>query len=250
MLVQLLRGCRQPEAISLGMQRSACPLVASPSDLIHGPVCVPRLGRWRGGLHGPQPSHRPSQEPSQAAHHPQAEGKSRTTMLGGAVLAHFLGNFLLLLTRCFYQSSLSSPDKRGLKGDMEIRRDRLTPGGDGHGPRARGLHQPCSPSWQVLLHPTTWGLLPPVLPGQDLPTSTEQAPPPTPQPWVTGKDGWKMNKKPNLKQAKAKAKAKCSPKWPVSIYQCMFHGVGVILWVLYTHTQETLASNTLEEDSA
>lgn len=26
MLVQLLRGCRQPEAISLGMQRSACPL--------------------------------------------------------------------------------------------------------------------------------------------------------------------------------------------------------------------------------
>lgn len=183
-----------------------------------------------------------------AAHRPQAKGKSRTTMLGWAVLAHFLHNFLLLLTRCFYQSSLSSPDKRGLKGDMEIRRDRLTHGGDGHGPRALGLHQPCSPSWHVLLHPTTRGLLPPVLPGQDLPTSTEQAPPPTPQPWVTGKDGWKMNKKPNLKQAKLKAK--CSPKWPVSIYQCMFHGVGVILWVLYTYTRKTLASNTPEEDSA
>ena len=104
-------------------------------------------------------------------------------MPGGAVLVHFLRNFLLLVTCCFYQSSLSSPDKRGLKGDTEIRRDGLTHGGDGRSPRARGLHQPCSPCRHVLLHPASWALLPPVLLGQALPTSTERAPLLTPQPW-------------------------------------------------------------------
>ena len=121
------------------------------------------------------------------AHCPQAEGNSRTTMPGGAVLVHFLRNFLLLVTCCFYQSSLSSPDKRGLKGDTEIRRDGLTHGGDGRSPRARGLHQPCSPCRHVLLHPASWALLPPVLLGQALPTSTERAPLLTPQPGLLAK---------------------------------------------------------------
>lgn len=43
-------------------------------------------------------------------------------MPGGAVLAHFLRNFLLLVTSFFYQSSPSSLDKRAERTQKSVRR--------------------------------------------------------------------------------------------------------------------------------
>lgn len=62
MLVQLLRGCHQPEAISLGMQRCVSP-GHHPVTSSMARLCSQAGEVERGGPHGPQPSHRPSQEP-------------------------------------------------------------------------------------------------------------------------------------------------------------------------------------------
>lgn len=145
MLVQL-RGCHQPEAISLGMQRSACPLgIAVTSSMAR--LCS-QAGGGEEDHTAPSPpiAHPRSRSPEEGIQGSPSSGrgKSRTTMPGGRSLLISCVTFLLV-TSFFYQSSPSSPDKRGLKGSQGNRRDGLTHGGDGRSPRARGLHQPVPP---------------------------------------------------------------------------------------------------------
>lgn len=108
----------------------------------------------------------------------------------------------------------SFTDATGLKGDLVAGRRSPARRCGGCGPSPPPVHEPCSPSGHMFLHPETEGLLPPA--PEATPIAAQETRPPTP---VTGKDSSRMGKNPIKKKYKR-------PQRSVGLRRRLPHGVG------------------------